>query len=102
VTIAIYSAIALDAGDAIGSVLRSVFLVGVLVLLLSRFGVLSYVAAWFVIFAIFDLPLSLDASAWYAARSAITAAMLLGMAAWAFSVLLSRTSSGGLQQSRQW
>jgi hypothetical protein len=102
VSIVIYGAIALDAGDAMGSVLRSVSLVGVLVLLLSRYGVLSYVAAWFVIFAIFDLPLSLDASAWYAARSAITAAMLLGVAAWAFYLSLSRTSSGGLQQSRQW
>jgi lysylphosphatidylglycerol synthetase-like protein (DUF2156 family) len=84
VAMAIFSAIALDAGDAVGSILRSVFLVGVLVLLLSRFGVLSYVAAWLVIFAIFDLPLSLDASAWYAARSAITAAMLLGLAGWSF------------------
>jgi protein kinase-like protein len=84
VSMAIFGAIALDAGDAIGSILRSVFLVGVLVLLLSRFGVLSYVAAWLVIFAIFDLPLSLDASAWYAARSAITAAMLLGVAGWSF------------------
>jgi hypothetical protein len=84
VAMAIFSAIALDAGDAVGSILRSVFLVGVLVLLLSRFGVPSYVAAWLVIFAIFDLPLSLDASAWYAARSAITAAMLLGLAGWSF------------------
>jgi Protein kinase domain len=101
VSIAIFSAIALDPGDEIGSVLRSVFLIGVLVLLLSRFGVLSYVAAWFVIFAIFDLPLSLDTSAWYAARSAISAALLLGLAGWSFYRSLSHESSGALRLSRQ-
>jgi hypothetical protein len=101
VSIGIFSAIALDQGDPIGSVLRSVFLVGVLVLILSRFGVLSYVAAWFVIFAILDLPLSLDTSAWYTARSAISAAVLLALAGWSFYRSLSHESSSELRQSRQ-
>ena len=100
VSMAIFSAVALDAGDMVGSILRSVFLVGVLVLLLARVGVLSYVAAWFVIFAIFDLPLALQTSAWYAARSAITAAMLLGLAGWAVSRSLGSASSSALGQSR--
>ena len=99
VSIGIFSAIALDPGDTIGSVLRSVFLVGILVLLLSRFGVLSYVAAWFVIFAIFDLPLSLDTSAWYAARSALSAATLLALAGWSFYRSLAHESVRGLRQS---
>ena len=100
VSMAIFSAVALDAGDMVGSILRSVFLVGVLVLLLARVGVLSYVAAWFVIFAIFDLPLALQTSAWYAARSAITAAMLLGLAGWAVSRSLGPASSSALGHSR--
>ncbi|HXW07909.1 MAG TPA: serine/threonine-protein kinase [Vicinamibacterales bacterium] len=101
VTMAIFAAIALDSGDMTGSILRSVILVGALVLLLSRFGVLAYVAAWFVIFAIFDLPLSLDTSAWYAARSAISASMLLALAGWACYRSLAHGPVLGLRPSHR-
>jgi len=93
--IAIFSVLMLDTGDTVGSVLRTVFLIGISVWLLSRVGVLSYVAAWFVVFTMLDLPLSLDPSAWYAARSAITAAMLLGVAGWAFYCSLGNRAAFG-------
>ena len=79
-----YGALALDRGDAIQSTLRTVVLVGTLVALVSRFGVLAYAAAWFVVFTILDMPLSIDSSSWFAPHSAITAAMIVGVAGWAF------------------
>jgi serine/threonine-protein kinase len=84
VVIAAYASTNLDRAAVLQSTLSFVVLVGVLVALVSRFGVMSYVAAWFVVFAIFDLPLSLDPSAWYAGRSVITAGMIVAVAAWAF------------------
>jgi hypothetical protein len=82
--IAAYAATNLDRAAVLQSVLSFVVLVGVLVMLVARFGVVSYVAAFFVIFAGMDLPLSLDGSAWYAARSTINAAMIVAVALWAF------------------
>jgi serine/threonine-protein kinase len=79
-----YGALALDRGDELQSALRTVILVGTLVTLVSRFGVLAYAAAWFIVFTILDLPLSIDSAGWYAARSAITAAMIVAVATWAF------------------
>ncbi len=62
----------------------AIFFVAILVLLISRVGVLAFVSAWFVIYAMNDLPLSLDQSAWYAARSATTGGMIIVVAGWAF------------------
>jgi serine/threonine-protein kinase len=82
--IAAYAATNVDRAAVLQSTLSFVVLVGVLVTLVSRFGVVSYVAAWFVVLAMFDLPLALDASAWYAARSASTATLIVAVAGWAF------------------
>jgi hypothetical protein len=82
--IATYAAVLFDRNAVLPSLLGPVILVGTLVTLISRFGVLSYLAAWFIFFTILDLPLSLDQSAWYAARSAITATIILAVAGWAF------------------
>ena len=93
--IAVYMVVVFDRAAVLHSVLGAVILVGILVALVARFGVLSYVAAWFVVFAILDLPLSLDQSAWYAARSAITAGMILSVAGWAFYRSLGGRSAFG-------
>jgi hypothetical protein len=79
-----WGAIVLNRAAVLSSALDAVVLVGILLILISRFGVLTYLAAWFVVFAVIDLPLSLDQSAWYAARSAITAGMIIAVAGWAF------------------
>lgn len=70
-------------------------LVASIVILISRFGFLSYVAAMFVYFAVNDLPLTLDQSAWFAMRSAIVAAMLGAVAAWGFYKALAGRSAFG-------
>jgi hypothetical protein len=92
---ALYVAVVLNRAAPLASALGGVILIGILVTLLSRFGVLAYVAAWFVVFAILDLPLSLDQSAWYAARSAITASMIIAVAGWAFYRSLGGRSAFG-------
>jgi hypothetical protein len=64
------------------SAVTAALLVAIQVVLITRFGVLAYAAAWFVYYCVYDLPFSLDTSAWYFSRSAITAALIIGVAAW--------------------
>ena len=66
-----------------------------LVLLITRFGVIAYMAAMFMTYAINDLPLSLDTSAWYAGRSAIVGAMMIAVAGWGFWAARGKRSSSG-------
>jgi len=66
------------------SAASAVVFVAILIGLISRVGVLAYVAAWFVVFASMDLPLSFDQSVWYAARSMTTAILMLAVAGWGF------------------
>lgn len=72
------------------SIISVVVFVTIIVVLISRVGLLAYFAAMLIYQALNVLPLTLDASAWFAARSAITAALLAGVAAWGFY-----TSLGG-------
>jgi hypothetical protein len=62
----------------------SATLVAIMVILIARVGVLAYAAAWFVYYCVYDLPFALDTSAWFAGRSAITAALIIVVAAWGF------------------
>jgi serine/threonine-protein kinase len=62
-----------------------------LLFVLVRFGLLSGVVCWFLVLATQRWPLTLDMSAWYAATSFLFAALLAGIAFWAYRVSKSRT-----------
>jgi hypothetical protein len=76
------------------STLAIVTLVGIVVFLISRFGLLGYVAAMFAMYAINDLPFALDPSVWFAQRSAMVALMLGSVAGWAFYTALGGRHAG--------
>jgi hypothetical protein len=90
-----FVAVAVNREAVVFSTLALVALVGIVVLLVSRFGLLSYVAAMFAMYAINDLPFVLDPSVWYAMRSAVVAAMLGAVAAWSFYTALGGRSAFG-------
>ncbi len=77
------------------SIISVVIFVTVVVALVSRVGLLAYFAAMFAYQSLNVLPFTLDASAWFAARSAVTAAMLVGVAMWAFHASLGGRSIFG-------
>jgi tRNA A-37 threonylcarbamoyl transferase component Bud32 len=79
-----FVALAVNREALVLSSLSLVLFVTVVVLLISRLGLLSYVAAMFAFYTINDLPLTLDTSAWFAARSAVVAAILIGVGLWSF------------------
>jgi hypothetical protein len=59
-----------------------------LVWVLYRFGVFAIAAALAVRLILYDAPLTLDLSAWYASRAIVTLLVLLALAAWGFHVSL--------------
>ncbi len=93
---AMFVALAVNREAVVLSTLALVAFVGIVVFLISRFGLLSYIAAMFAMYAINDLPFVLDTSAWFAMRSAVVAAMLGGMAGWGFYTSLGRRQTGRL------
>jgi serine/threonine-protein kinase len=80
---AVFLALAVSREAPALSIVRLGALVGVVVYLISRFGLLSYMAAMFVMFTVNDLPIGLDGSVWFAGRSSVTVLMLAAIAAWA-------------------
>jgi serine/threonine protein kinase len=60
----------------------------VLVWILYRFGVLAVAATVMVRIILYDAPLTLDLSAWYATRSVVTLLVLFGLALWGFHLAL--------------
>lgn len=83
-----FVALAVNREAVVLSSLSLVLFVSVVVFLISRFGLLAYVAAMFALYTINDLPLTLEMSAWFAWRSAIVAMMLIGVGLWSFYTAL--------------
>jgi hypothetical protein len=77
--------VALRAALAVYTVLLFLCAIGILV----RFGLLPAVVAFFVTDVIFDAPLTLNLSAWYASAMYLPIAIVLGLALWSFRTTLS-------------
>ncbi len=82
VMIGLFLALSFPAEQVLAGVVGIAAMVGIIVLLVSRFGVLAYTAAWFVNYTVSELPFSFDG--WFAPRSVITAVLLMTVAGWGF------------------
>jgi hypothetical protein len=79
---AIFVMIAVNREAVLLTAISAIALIGIVLIVVSRFGLLAYVAAMFVVIGINDLPFALDGSAWFASRSAITGVAIALVAAW--------------------
>jgi hypothetical protein len=78
----VFTLIAVNREAILLTTISAVALVAVVLMVVSRFGLLAFVAAMLVVIAINDMPFALDASAWFVTRSVITGAFMTLVAAW--------------------
>jgi serine/threonine-protein kinase len=94
--VALMSVFFVDPSAPLVSLAGAVVLTGSFVLVISRVGVLAFMATMLVIYSVNDLPLVFDPGAWYAGRGAIVAALFIALAAWGFHAALARRPAFGL------
>jgi serine/threonine-protein kinase len=79
---AVFTMIAVNREAIVLTAISAIALVAIVLIVASRFGLLAYVAAMFVVIGINDLPFAINRSAWFAGRSAIAGVVLTLAAVW--------------------